>query len=91
MPKMSINPSLFPEVGTCAATILLAIALTPQLLLTCYADACAANILTILSAIAQAQFKYCRLGMIAFLSNVIKVKKKKKKNIYEGHRRSQDF
>ena len=40
------------------------------------ADACAASILVILSAIAQAQFKYRRLGVIVFQSNVIKVRKK---------------
>ena len=51
------------------------------------ACACAASILAILSTIAQAQFKYCRLGIIVFQSNVIKVKK----NINEVRRRSQDF
>ena len=39
----------------CSATILLAIALAPQLLLNDYADACTASILAILSAIAQEQ------------------------------------
>ena len=58
------------------ATILLAIALSLQLFLNGCADACAASILAILSAIALAQFKYCRLGMIVFRSNVLKVKKK---------------
>ena len=56
-----------PEVGTCAAiiatqawgaTILLVIALAQQLFLSGCADACAASILAILSAIAQAQVKY---------------------------------
>ena len=46
-----------PELGTCAANISLAIALAPQLFLNGCADACAASILAILSAIAQAQFK----------------------------------
>ena len=46
-----------PERGTCAATILLAIALARQLYLNDCADACAASILAILSAIVQAQFK----------------------------------
>ena len=64
------------EVGTCGATILLAISLALQLFLNDCADACAASILAILSAIALAQIKYCRLGMIVFQSNVIKVKKK---------------
>ena len=62
-----INHVMRAEVGTCAAiiaaqacgaTILLVIALAPQLLLNACADACAASILAILSAIAQAQFKY---------------------------------
>ena len=57
----------YSEVGTCAAiieaqawsaTILLAIALAPQLFLNGCADACAASILAILNAIAQPQFKY---------------------------------
>ena len=61
---------------TCAAIILIAIALAPQLFSTGCADACAESILAILSAIAQAQFKCCRLGMIVFQSNAIKVKKK---------------
>ena len=43
-----------PELGTCAATISLAIALEPYLFL----NSCVASILAILSAIAQAQFKY---------------------------------
>ena len=56
-----------PEVGTCAAiidgqawgaTISLAIELAQQLFLSGCADACAESILAILSAIAQAQFKY---------------------------------
>ena len=42
----------------CGATSLLAIALEPQLFLNGCADACAASILAILSAIAQAQVKY---------------------------------
>ena len=42
----------------CSATISLAIALVPQLFLNSCADACAASILAILSAIAQAQVKY---------------------------------
>ena len=46
-----------PELGTCAATISLAIARVPQLFLNGCADARAASILAILSAIAQAQFK----------------------------------
>ena len=46
-----------PELGTCAATISLAIALAPQLFLNGCADACTVSILAILSAIAQAQFK----------------------------------
>ena len=46
------------EVGTCCATILLAIALAPELFLNGCADACAASILAILSAIAQAQLNY---------------------------------
>ena len=50
--------NLPPEMGTCGATILLAIALAPQLFLNGCADTCAASILVILSAIAQAQFKY---------------------------------
>ena len=62
--------------GTCAATILPAIALAPQLFLSGCADSCAASILSLLNAIARAQFKYSVLGMIAFQSNVIKVKKK---------------
>ena len=45
------------ELGTCGATISLAITLAPQLVLSSCADACAASILTILSAIAQAQVK----------------------------------
>ena len=48
----------YPEVGTYGATISLAIALAPQLFLNGCADACAASILAILSAIAQAQVKY---------------------------------
>ena len=60
----------------CGATILLAIVLAPQLFLNGCSDACAASILAILSAIAQAQFKFCTLGMIVFRSNVIKGKKK---------------
>ena len=43
--------------GTCGATILLAIALAPQLFLNGCANASAATFLAILSAIAQAQFK----------------------------------
>ena len=43
-----------PELGTCAQLI----ALAQQLFLNGYADACAESILAILSAIAQAQFKY---------------------------------
>ena len=50
--------------------------LAPQLFFNSSADACAASILAILSAIVQAQLKYCRSGMIVFQSNVIKVKKK---------------
>ena len=42
----------------CGATIVLAIALAPQLFLKGCADACSASILAILSAIAQAQFEY---------------------------------
>ena len=69
------------EVGTCAAmiaaqprgaTILLAMVLAPQLFVSGCADACAASILAILSAI-----QILRLGMIAFQSKVIKVQKKK--------------
>ena len=63
-------------VQACGAAILLAIALVPQLFLSGCADACAASILAILSTVVQAQFKYCRLGMIVFQSNVIKVRKK---------------
>ena len=44
--------------NNCGATIILAIARPPQLFLNGYADACAASILAILSAIAQAEFKY---------------------------------
>ena len=71
------NIDLQPEVGNCSAIILrvLVKALAPQLFLKGCADACAASILAFLSAIGQAQFKYCRLEMIAFQSNVIKVKK----------------
>ena len=50
--------NIHAEVGTCVATILLAIALVPQLFLNSCADACAASIFAILSAIAQAQVKY---------------------------------
>ena len=55
-----------PEVGTCVAiiavqacgaTISLVIALAPQLFLNGCGDTCAASILAILSAIAQAQVK----------------------------------
>ena len=58
---------LSAEVGTCAAIIAaqacsatssLAITLAPQLFLNGCADACAASISAILSAIAQAQVKY---------------------------------
>ena len=42
----------------CGATILLAIALASKLFLSGCADACAASILAILSAISQTQFKY---------------------------------
>ena len=45
------------EVSYCGATISLAIALVPQLFLNGCIDACAASILAILSAIAQAQVK----------------------------------
>ena len=62
--------------GSCGATILLAIVFAQQLFLNGCADACAASILAILSAIAQAQFKYCKLGIIVFQANVIKVKEK---------------
>ena len=68
--------NLQSKVDTCSVTILLAIALALQSFLNGCADACAASILAILSAIALAQFKYSRLGMIVFKSNVIKVKKK---------------
>ena len=44
--------------NNCGATIVLAIALAPQLFLTGCADAFAASILAVLSAIVQAQFKY---------------------------------
>ena len=56
-----------PEVGTCAAriaeqaygvTILLVITFAAQLFLNNCADACTASILTILSAVGQAQLKY---------------------------------
>ena len=47
-----------PEVGTCGSTILLVIVLALQLFLSGCADPCAASSLAILSAIAQAQFKY---------------------------------
>ena len=57
--------------GTCAATILHAIALVPQFFLNGYADASAASISAILSAFAI----QIRLGMIVFQSYVIKVKK----------------
>ena len=50
--------SVHAEVGTCVATILLAIALVPQLFLSSCTDACAASIFAILSAIAQVQVKY---------------------------------
>ena len=63
------------EVGTRGATILLAIALAPQLFLNGCTDACTASILAILSAIAQAQVKI-RLWMIVFQSSVIEVNKK---------------
>ena len=53
-----VNPDVLSEVGSCAATILLAIALAPQLFLDGYAEAYTASILAILSAILQAQFKY---------------------------------
>ena len=43
----------WPEVGTCGAAISLAISLAPQLFLNGCADACAASILAILSAIAS--------------------------------------
>ena len=42
----------------CGATILLAIALAPQLFLNSCADACAASILAILSEITRARLKY---------------------------------
>ena len=61
--------NLPPEVGSCGATVLLAIALAPQLFLNGCADACAASILAILSASAI----QIQLGMIVFQSNVIKV------------------
>ena len=70
------NNLLLAELGTCDATILRAIALALLLFLNGCADAFTASILAILSAIGQAQFKYNRLGMIVFQSNVIKVKKK---------------
>ena len=59
--------NILAEVGNCAAiiaaracgaTILLAIALAPQLVSNGCADACAASVLAILNAIAQKQFKY---------------------------------
>ena len=55
--RAQMQTTVKPELGTCAATILLAIALAPQLFLNGCADACTASILAILSAIAQAQFK----------------------------------
>ena len=58
----------------CGATVLLAIALAPQLFLNGWDDVCAARILAILSAIVQAQFKKIRNDF--FQSNKIKVKKK---------------
>ena len=42
----------------CGATISLGIALAPQLFLNGSADACAASILAILSAIAQVKYNY---------------------------------
>ena len=57
--------------NNCGATILLAIALAPQLFLSGCADACAASTLAILSAIAI----QLRLEMIVFQLNVIKVEK----------------
>ena len=71
--------------NNCSANILLAIALALQLFLSGCADACTASISAILSTIAQAQFKYSRLEMIAFQSNGIKVLKK------TFTRHSQDF
>ena len=56
------------EVGTCGATISLAIA--PQLFLNGCVDPCAASVLAVLSA------SQIRLWMIVFQSNVIKVNKK---------------
>ena len=56
--------------------ILFAIALAPQLFFNGCADAYVTSISEILSAIARAQFQYCRLSMIVFQSNVIKVKEK---------------
>ena len=62
------------EVGTCSATILLAIALALQL----FFNACTTSILEILNKIAQAvDYKDSRLEMIVFQSNVIKGKRKK--------------
>ena len=55
LPRISVT---WTEVRTCGTTILLAIALVPQLFLNECADTCTASILAILSAIAQAQFKY---------------------------------
>ena len=63
---------MFAEMGTCAATILLPMALALQLFSKGYADACAASISAILSAIAI----QIRLGMIVFQSFVIKLSKK---------------
>ena len=69
---------LFSEVGTCAAiiapqacdaTILLPIALAPQLFLNACADACAASNLAILSAIQL------RLRIIAFNQLLLKFRK----------------
>ena len=60
----------------CDKTILLAVALAPQLFLNGCADACVPSILANLSAIAHTQFIYSIFKMMVFQSTVIKVKKK---------------
>ena len=52
-PREQIHGCKGAEVGTCGATMSLAIALAPQLFLNGCADACAASIFAIVSAIAS--------------------------------------